>query len=74
MNVKEMREWLKQFPDDTKVQVISEEEYDDYHRSTYCARVNLIGTDGYNDYEYTDFSKNELSDCNDRILILGAEK
>ena len=74
MNVKEMREWLKQFPDDTKVQVISEEEYDDYHRSTYCDRVNLIGTDGYNDYEYTDFSKNEHSDCNYKILVLGAEK
>lgn len=78
MNVREFREWLEQFPDDTEVEVIVADEAPDY--CPYGAAVP-VGFDGHDrQYDYVDFNDNPLvnNDPNHpgygrRILTLGME-
>lgn len=75
MNVKEFKEWISQFPDDTIVEVI--EAFDCGYNGTGVTVKEFAGAE-FEDYEYTDFTGNQFvtpdrSCYNKRYIKLGKE-
>ena len=57
MNVKEFKEWISQFPDDTIVEVI--ETIDGGYNGTAVTTREFTGAE-FEDYEFTDFTDNQF--------------
>lgn len=75
MNIKEFKEWLNQFPDDTIVEVI--ETIDMNYNGTAVTTTEFMGEE-YTDYELTDYTDNQFVKPNSpwygkRFIKLGKE-
>ena len=79
--VKELREWLKRFPDDTEVEVLKQEpssfyqEYGDVH---FVELVLNDDSDFGENWDFTDFTNNKNVKPEDNVykkkyLMLGSD-
>ena len=79
--VKELREWLKRFPDDTEVEVLKQDPPSDYGYGD-VRFVDLVLNDEDSDFgdgwDFTDFTNNKNVMPEDRVykkkyLMLGSD-
>jgi len=78
MNIKQFKEWLDQFDDDTIVQVLIKEPALLYESFGDAQPWEFTGNE-YGDYEYTDFSGNPFVEetapyYEKKFLCLGGEQ
>ncbi len=75
MNIREFREFISQFPDDTIVEVL--EMVDEGYNGSYIRVIEFRGEE-YKDYDYTDFTGNQFvkpdaAHYNKRFIRFGKE-
>ncbi len=74
MNVKDLREWLKQFPEDAEVEVLSVDRGTQW--SEDCTSEVAFEGEDFKDFDFTDFTDNKFVKqdsplFNKKVLLLG---